>query len=174
MTARACNECTLCCKLLPIRETNKPANTLCVYQRSGKGCTVYHGEKFPASCGMWSCIWLTGDDDLARPDRSHYVIDPAPDFIEVSGQCVPVVQIWIDPKYPHAHKDPKLRAWLARRFDDKGEVGLVRFDSMRAIALFPPAFPFSPPQGRWVEQGGAVTQKEHGAEERLRLLRLRR
>jgi len=163
MTVRACNECTLCCKLLPIREIGKRANTMCTHQRSGKGCTVYHAEGFPVSCGLWSCIWLSTEDDLPRPDRAHYVIDPSPDFVEVSGQRVPVVQIWIDPKYPHVHRDPKLRAWLERRFETRGEVGLVRFDSSKAIALFPPAFPFSPPQGRWIEKGGTST--EHSAQE---------
>ena len=77
---RRCGECTLCCKLLPVVELKKKANTPCQFQRSGKGCTVHGTRKQPTSCAIWSCRWLMNEDadELARPDRSHYVIDPSP------------------------------------------------------------------------------------------------
>jgi len=31
---RTCGGCTLCCKLLPVRELKKPANTRCQHQRA--------------------------------------------------------------------------------------------------------------------------------------------
>lgn len=159
MSDRQCRECTLCCKLLPVRELQKPANTVCEFQRA-KGCSVYQGREFPASCALWSCHWLISDDDLPRPDRAHYVIDVSPDYIEVGDIRVRVVQIWIDPKHPNAHRDPKLRAWLERRYEKTGQVALVRFSSLKAIALFPPAFPAA--HGKWVEKSG-TTSAQHSA-----------
>lgn len=57
-TARRCGGCTLCCKILPVRELAKPANTRCQHQRTGKGCAVYArlAQVSPA-CVFWSCRW---------------------------------------------------------------------------------------------------------------------
>jgi hypothetical protein len=41
VTQRRCGDCQLCCKLLPTREVNKPANTRCQHQRAHKGCAIY-------------------------------------------------------------------------------------------------------------------------------------
>ncbi len=82
-TDRKCGDCSLCCKLLPMPELAKPANKRCKHQRYGKGCAIY--ARRPDSCRTWSCRWLLGEgtDDLPRPDRSHYVIDPMPDFVRM-------------------------------------------------------------------------------------------
>src|SRR5580698_1258587 len=81
VTNRTCGDCTLCCKLVPVREgviingknvagLNKGANEKCPYQ-THKCCTVY--DRRPVACRMWNCRWLVADDttDLSRPDRSH-------------------------------------------------------------------------------------------------------
>ena len=169
MSERKCNECTLCCKLMPVRELGKPANTRCAFQRSGKGCIVHNEERFPHSCAVWNCVWLDGHEDtreLPRPDRAHYVIDPSPDYIELDGhdglppRKVMVVQIWVDPKYPNAHRDPKLREWLSTIAERNGTAALVRFDSHKAIALFAPVL-----TGKdWVEKPG-LGSTQHSAQE---------
>lgn len=156
---RRCGDCQLCCKLLAVKALNKPNNTKCVHQKFGKGCTIYHnrGENLPAikqamrakglpvpdgdfatplptECDLWSCRWLTDADDtaaLARPDRSHYVIDPMPDMMVLqsadgSTRELTVGQIWVDPRYPDAHRDPALRAYVAMIAERDGMPFVVR------------------------------------------------
>jgi hypothetical protein len=143
---RRCGDCQLCCKLLPVRSLNKGAGVRCQHQRHHKGCNIYQKAGFPSECGAWSCRWLTGNDtaDLSRPDRSHYVVDIMPDFVTLrddaagTRQDIEVVQIWVDPGYPNAHRDPALRAYLERRAKEN-VVGIVRWDNERAMVIFPPA-----------------------------------
>jgi hypothetical protein len=138
---RQCGECTLCCKLVPVKELNKPANTKCEHQRTLKGCAIY--SKRPQSCYWWNCRWLVNNDtqDLRRPDRSHYVIDLVPDFILAVDKDqtyqIQTVQIWIDPKYPDAWKDPSLREYLIRRGEEH-IVAQIRFGNEKCIILIPP------------------------------------
>lgn len=155
--ARQCGGCTLCCKLLPVHHGaavngidlpgswHKAAGERCRHQRTGKGCAVYRKPGFPTCCAFWNCRWLTGNDTdgLRRPDRSHYCIDIMPDFITLTEgdektANVEVVQIWVDPKYPDAHRDPALRAYLARR-GKEGIAAIIRYSSSEAFVLFPPA-----------------------------------
>lgn len=89
MSARQCGECTLCCNLLPVRSLDKGANERCKHQRGLKGCAVYASlERVSPECRLWSCRWISNSDtaELRRPDRSHYVIDPSPNYIEVEDE----------------------------------------------------------------------------------------
>lgn len=167
---RSCNECTLCCKLLPVREINKPANKRCVHQRSIKGCSIYHSDKFPRSCALWSCVWLSDPHakGLARPDRSHYVIDPSPDFIEIDLRDgtpmhrISVMQVWLDPKHPDAHRDPALRAYLLHRAEHYGQMAIIRYNSRDAFTLIPPNMSDT---GEWIEQESRCTNVDHSPAE---------
>jgi hypothetical protein len=163
---RQCGDCQLCCKLLPMKngttfdhpesralfghpetipEFFKPAGERCPHQRHHKGCNVY--AKRPLGCRIWNCRWLVNDDTAAmrRPDRSHYVIDLIPDFVRIDQQDgsepvpVQVVQVWIDPDYPDAHRDPALRAYLARLGERDGIIALIRVNATEAFTLWPPA-----------------------------------
>lgn len=163
--ARQCGNCTLCCKLLPQRELDKPANQRCRHQRH-TGCQVY--PKRPQSCRLWSCRWLVGDDtaDLRRPDLAHYVVDVMPDFVTAvqeggERQRIPVVQVWIDPRHRDAHKDPALRAFLERRAEAEGMAALIRYGSTDGFVLFPPALT----GGGWMENHDGVHGEQHSAEE---------
>lgn len=149
---RTCGDCQLCCKLLPVKSLEKGAGVKCQHQRVGKGCTVYSKLWGVApECKLWSCRWLVAADtgDLRRPDRSHYVVDVMPDFVrmEHDGHELKreVAQIWLDPDYPDAHRDPALRAWLEKR----NLIGLVRFNNERALVLIPPAMMDT---GAWLER----------------------
>lgn len=169
---RRCGDCTLCCKLVPVRELEKKAGQKCKHQSHAKGCTVYQKPGMPISCKLWSCRWLAQQDqtpDLSRPDRSHYVLDLMPDFITAVDNLngtrheLEVVQIWVDPKYPDAHRDPALRAYLAK-LGEKNIVGLVRYDEEVAITIIPPPMA----GGEWIEhREGQTTGKVHEPEEIL-------
>jgi hypothetical protein len=155
---RQCGDCQLCCRLLPVRELEKLANTKCRHQTFAKGCGVYHKPGMPPSCAMWNCRWLVNNDTghMSRPDRSHYVIDIMPDYIKLvpDGGAEPVivqvVQIWCDPHYPDAHRDPDLRAYLERR-GQESIAALVRYSSSAGFVIIPPAMAGD---GQWHEQSG--------------------
>lgn len=142
---RECGDCQLCCKLLPVRELGKKASERCKHQRFNKGCAVYHRSGMPSSCALWTCQWLTNQDmaDQSRPDRSHLVVDVMPDYITMryegeEDQKLQVVQVWCDPQYRNAHRDPAFRRYLARR-GEEGIAALIRFGRRDAMTLFPPA-----------------------------------
>ena len=176
---RRCGECTLCCRLLPVKELGKLANERCRHQR-GLGCNVYHKlAQVSQSCALWTCRWLTEVDtvDLARPDRSHYVIDVMPDYVRwVDNETgvttsVPVVQVWVDPNFPDAHRDPALRAYVERRALE-GIIALVRYgsgtdDDFTLIA------PQLTQDGQWHEvkrPAGEPADPEHTAADRVKAL----
>src|SRR5215831_7400956 len=130
---RHCASCSLCCRLLPVREVDKPANTKCRHQRGRQPCCAVYGQEFafPNSCATWTCRWLVDPDfHLPRPDRAHYVVDVFPDTIVCQEGDrmvrVPVVQVWVDPQYPDAHRDPRLRAWLAEQGKQYGMAAIIR------------------------------------------------
>ena len=74
----SCDGCTACCKVLKIRELEKPGNTWCQHCRIGEGCGAY--ETRPESCRIYECIWLQSQREARplppelRPDRSKVVI----------------------------------------------------------------------------------------------------
>lgn len=118
-----------------MQDFDKPAGKPCPYQRHGKGCKVY--DKRPFGCRIWNCRWLADPDTaaLARPDRSHYVIDIAPDFItsehpDTGEVALPVMQVWVDPNYRDAHKDTAFRTFLKKEIDGGTIMGaLIRWNS---------------------------------------------
>jgi hypothetical protein len=121
---------------------HKPAGERCKYQCAA-GCRVYQKPAMPMSCRLWNCMWITGQlpRDLRRPDRVHYVVDVAPDYVTHQDNNtgattdLPVVQVWCDPDYPDAHRDPALRAWL----DAERRCALIRFSSSEAMLVVPPS-----------------------------------
>jgi len=159
-TARRCGACQLCCRLLPVPPLGKRGGERCRHQRHGKGCAVYHKAGFPAACGLWNCRWLGNDaGDVSRPDRSHLVIDIMPDFVTVhdgeGGESrEEVIQVWIDPKFPDAHRDPAFRAWL----EAEDMPALIRFSAMDGFLLVPPA---RTKDKEWMEIGSAMHEMPH-------------
>jgi hypothetical protein len=143
---RECGDCQLCCKLLPVASLHKKANVKCEFQKFHKGCTVYHGDKFPTECLYWNCCWILNDDteEFKRPDRSHYVVDSTPSNFKIRNDDTGVitehfaVQVWVDPNYPNAYKDPVLYAFLERRAKENNLAAMIRYNESDGIVLFAP------------------------------------
>lgn len=151
MSERKCGSCQSCCTILPVRELDKPALTRCKHQRFSKGCAIY--AQRPPPCRLWSCMWLLDEKLVGRPDHVHYVVDIMSDVIagreDDTGKIVhmPAVQVWVDPKYPHAHRDPNLRAYLLTQ---KAEgFAIVRYGSCDGLVLIPPHRSHT---GDWLEK----------------------
>lgn len=168
--SRKCGNCTLCCKLLPQAELNKAAGQRCQHQRH-TGCRIY--PRRPASCRLWSCMWLVGDgtEAMSRPDVSHYVVDVMPDYVTAVSdtgerQTIGVLQVWVDPRHPDAHRDPALRAFLDRYGGEKGMGAIIRYGSSEGFTLFPPSLT----GGRWIEHRGGIAEHEHSAAEKMEVL----
>ncbi len=73
-----CDGCTACCKIMKVRELDKPANVWCQHCRIGSGCGIY--VERPESCRVYECLWLKTQrmgrpiPPELRPDRSRVVI----------------------------------------------------------------------------------------------------
>jgi hypothetical protein len=146
-----------------VPDFDKPANTRCQHQQHGKGCRIY--PRRPLACQLWSCRWLNEADtaDQHRPDHSHVVIDVMPDYVTLknnqTGEMHPceVIQIWVDPAYPDAHRDPAIRAYVARQAE-RGPLALIRNGSHDAFLLVPPSVASD---GEWHEMRGVVEGDHH-------------
>jgi hypothetical protein len=118
----------------------------------------------PTECIVWNCRWLAEHDtaNMSRPDRSHIVIDLMPDFVTAidnesgTSHQFEVVQCWVDPKYPDAHRAPDFRAYVARQAEH-GKLAIIRYDSKRAFTLIAPAFTGAD----WIERHGDSVQRDH-------------
>lgn len=161
---RKCGDCQLCCRLLPTKEIGNVANEKCRHQ-CRTGCAIY--DHRPFSCRSFSCQWLLGLDTGQRPDRAHMVVDPIPDFVNLvphdGGPTthLAVVQVWVDPAFPHAHRDAAFRRWL----DALHRPALIRYGSHAGFVLFPPS---TNTDGRWHEEGSnATTMPEHSLQDVL-------
>jgi hypothetical protein len=176
---RRCGECTLCCKLLPVGEIDKPGSTLCKFQRSS-GCRIHSKPNYPHSCRVWFCGWMQDDQmSLPRPDRAHYVIDTSPDFATINGANVPVISIWIDEHHPHAWRNQALFDWLLARWRTRGQLAVARSSAREATILIPPNLhaPWWPTElvaDEWREVLGVTHVREHTPAEIFEALKLRR
>jgi len=179
---RQCGDCTLCCKLLPVPPLGKKANERCKHQRH-TGCRVYNkrdpliamvaGEfsrgvdvtaSMPPECQLWNCRWLVDKaGKTSRPDRSHIVIDIVPDFISAvphdGGPMshIEVIQCWVDPKYPDAHRDPAFRDYILQEAQN-GKAALIRYSDREAFTLLAPILNS---QNEWLEIHGGSISRTH-------------
>jgi hypothetical protein len=162
---RRCDECELCCTLLPVKAINKPGGQRCKYLAPvislQRGCTLY--PRHPRSCQVWSCEWINDADveGIGRPDKVGYVIDPVLDLVTMTDnntgkvQRVPVIQVWVDPSRRGAERDPALRAFIARRAAE-GYPTLIRPTAATAYAVFAP-----PLMKEWKEYPEAWCDPDH-------------
>jgi hypothetical protein len=101
---RTCGTCTLCCRLLPVRELEKPRDRWCSHCVKESGCGIY--DERPRGCREWSCLWLQRPGDLPehlRPDRCKVIVD-----VTKTGDPQHFM-LWVHPDYPDAYKAPEFQ-----------------------------------------------------------------
>lgn len=108
---RECGTCSLCCKVLGIKELNKPRGEWCSNVKKGCGCVIHGTDELPRSCREFTCLWLERSEDGIpedlKPDKVHAVLT----WLMKGGVGVTVR---VDPGYPLAHRDQPLEGFIDR------------------------------------------------------------
>lgn len=100
LEGRTCGECTLCCKVMGVKDEGfeKPKDRWCQHAKKGRGCAIY--ETRPPICQTFKCLWLGSGDDMRadlRPDKIHGLLTNTTD-----GKNIVIHE---DPGYPgHARQ----------------------------------------------------------------------
>jgi hypothetical protein len=111
---RACEDCTLCCKVMAIDELEKPAGSWCQHCRTRSGCKVY--AERPTECQTFNCLWLI-DERLGphwKPNKSKVVLTTSEDGLEI--RC--------DPGFPDAWRKEPFRSQI-HKWAEAGELSDV-------------------------------------------------
>lgn len=93
---RSCGTCSLCCKVGPVPELDKPAGQWCPHCVPGSGCAV-HPDR-PRSCRQFFCAWRL-DPNLGpewKPEVCRFVLSAEP--------VHQVLTVMVDPGMPLAWK----------------------------------------------------------------------
>ena len=151
---RACGACLLCCKVLPVRDIEKPANKWCRHAQIGAGCKIY--ANLPTSCRVWSCLWVldkTMPEEL-QPSRSHVIFDHMTDVVaavDEQGRMERrrVIQLWVDPSHPAAHRAPAVRNVISKIGESFAMPTLARIGDSKGVLIAPPSMT---PDGQWFEK----------------------
>ena len=70
---KSCGDCTLCCKLLPLDEKDKPKDVWCKECTPSNGCNIY--DERPQACIDFDCMWLTYSlPKFMNPKKSKVVL----------------------------------------------------------------------------------------------------
>ena len=95
----------LCCKILGVRELNKPRNVWCEHVEKGVGCKMHGNSGYPIGCRQFICAWLAQDiAEELRPDKVHAFITDTTDGKGVAVQ--------LDSGYPLAHLEEPLKDYI--------------------------------------------------------------
>jgi hypothetical protein len=96
VAGRACQDCTLCCKLLAVAELAKPPGVWCSHCKPGHGCLIY--ESRPPNCRVFHCGYLKSADlgEEWKPSRCRIVLAPEAGVNRIVA--------FVDPARPDAWK----------------------------------------------------------------------
>jgi hypothetical protein len=131
IAGRSCGPCTLCCKVLSIKELGKPQGSWCQHCDVGRGCRIYSDR--PSECQGFYCGYLTLPmaDDHWFPARCKMVI-----VSELDGNRV---AIHVDPDRPSAWRNEpyysEIKHWARLAAQDMMQV--VVSIGNRAIVILP-------------------------------------
>jgi hypothetical protein len=128
---RGCDGCTLCCKVMAVRELPKPAGTWCQHCKAGTGCGIYDGR--PAECRTFMCgyLQLPALSEAWKPSASRLIVS--------SELMENRINIHVDPGRPDAwRREPfyaEIKQWSRRITPERGQV--VVMIGERSIVILP-------------------------------------
>ena len=128
---RTCGSCSLCCKVMEIKELKKPMNKWCSHCAKGAGCSIYPTR--PTECRMFDCLWLKDESfpDEFRPLKSKIVFT-----VEHGGGRL---SAYVDASFPAAWREKRVYALLKRwsAFQAQRNGQMLVFIGTKAIAILP-------------------------------------
>lgn len=129
--ARGCGSCTLCCKLFPVPDLDKPAGRWCAHVAQGAGCGI-HATR-PQVCRAFFCQWIYNEDlgPEWKPETARFVLSIYPGSNALA--------VTVDPAQPAAWKrapyHDEIRRWARAALEQKTQV--VVFVGTRATVVLP-------------------------------------
>ena len=130
---RACGTCTLCCKVMAIKELDKPQGRWCAHCAADRGCRIY-GQR-PRECRTFFCGYLAIQEltEEWRPSRSKIVL------ANESGGNRLVAHV--DPGFPGAWRNEPFYSYLKTwaRAAARVRAQVVVYVGMRVIVILPDA-----------------------------------
>ncbi len=129
MQKRECGTCTLCCKLMVVKELQKPPMKWCEHCDVGVGCGIY--ENRPKECRQFFCLYLL-DENLGEhwnPLKSKMVLSYEPDHN--------LFAIHVDPgRMDGWRKEPyysEIKSWAGPVTESKGLVVVNQVTGVTAV-----------------------------------------
>ena len=124
-----CGTCTLCCKLFPVPELDKPSGKWCRHIVQGRGCGI-HATR-PPVCRAFHCQWLYNPDlgPEWKPETAKFVLSIYPKSNTLA--------VTVDPGFPRNWaREPyisQLRRWSEAALAQGDCVVVFRGDHATAI-----------------------------------------
>lgn len=121
----SCGNCTLCCKLLGVKELEKPYNKWCEFCTPGRGCNIY--EQRPFSCKDFECGYLLSNLPIEfRPDNLHIIITG-------EAEKIGAIILHVDPNFPHSTESKNGKRLLELFSRNNKPVIIVTGDKRRIL-----------------------------------------
>jgi Fe-S-cluster containining protein len=165
---RQCGECTMCCKVMPIKELSKPAHQWCQHAKPGSGCAIYQSR--PAECRGFACSWLLLKEigEHWKPTKSKMVLVHGRDHQRGSQ----MISVHTDRSYPNAWRRSPYYEELKRRCGQT-RIEIIMSDRRRVLMCADQDVYFDP-ETEAVEFNGPFVKRVVSIDEARRLEQLRR
>ena len=131
VAGRSCTGCTMCCKLLGIKELEKPQQNWCSQCNIGVGCKIYDSK--PDECSTFFCGYLlnTSIGEAWRPSHCRMVLN----YEAHANRIV----IHVDSSRLDAwRREPyysEIKGWAAMAAENQGQV--IVWQGLDAVAVLP-------------------------------------
>ena len=128
---RTCEDCTLCCSVLAVREASrviKQSHTPCQHCDEGRGCRIYYAGR-PQACILFECAYLRGEDAQDILPKELHVVPMIREFFLIGKM------LWLVESKPGALDGSLVKAMIERYLARNMHVLLENFYSGRSILV---------------------------------------